>query len=153
MTMPRPDHPDFWLLSQAIIAMDAQARSGQGAEDIIGRYLDPDSVAYVAVQRAMRASDGRFGGRGSTPQLAGTWIDGLLAGMAVQGLKDQAKLTVSTCQDCAMAIEATGPRPDWAAASITYPALFCPASKDSIHHPVPARPGYPRSKPESECDL
>jgi hypothetical protein len=81
----RPDHPDFWLLSQALIELDAQAVSGQKTEDIIGRYLDPGSACYMALQRALRASNG--GARGSIPQLSGIWLDGLIAGMMVQGLK------------------------------------------------------------------
>jgi hypothetical protein len=82
----RPAHPDFWLLSQAVIDNDAAADSGQPMADIIGRYLDPESVIYVAMQRALRAAPRR---PGEQTKLAATWIDGFTAGMHVQSLKQR----------------------------------------------------------------
>lgn len=51
----RPDHPDFWLMSQALIDADKVADAGQEIPDIIGQVVDPDSLRYVAEQRALRA--------------------------------------------------------------------------------------------------
>jgi hypothetical protein len=81
----RPEHPDFWLLSQVLIDQDAQAESGQRALEIIGRYLDPPSVAYMANQRALRVMSGRPAA--GIVQVSAAWIDGFLAGMAAQHLK------------------------------------------------------------------
>lgn len=77
----RPDHPDFWLLSQAVLDQDGQAGTGQPVQDILARRIDPDSAVYMAMQRALRIDPA------SQPRLATAWIDGLLAGMAFQHLK------------------------------------------------------------------
>ena len=77
----RPDHPDFWLLSQAVLDQDGQADVGQPVDDILARRIDPDSAVYMAMQRALRIDPA------SQPQLAAAWIDGLLIGMAFQYLK------------------------------------------------------------------
>lgn len=78
----RPDHPDFWLISQALIDQDAQADSGQDAEEILAAMIDPDSVTYAALQRAGRSSN-------PGPAVAAAWLDGFLTGMAVQQLKNK----------------------------------------------------------------
>lgn len=80
----RPDHPDFWLISQALIGQDAQADSGQDTTEILGRVIDPDSVTYAAIQRA-----GRLKGSYGPAAVAGMWLDGFLAGMTVQQLKNK----------------------------------------------------------------
>jgi len=55
----RPNHPDFWVLANTVSAMDDAAESvGPGQfdfEGLVGEYVDPESLAYVAIQRAMRA--------------------------------------------------------------------------------------------------
>lgn len=85
----RPDHPDFWLLSQAVLDLDAQADAGQDAADIIGRYVNPEALIYVARQRALHAMLRRtVTGYGL---LSASWIDGFLAGMAVRHLQAQAR--------------------------------------------------------------
>jgi hypothetical protein len=82
----RPDHPDFWLISQALLDQDAQSAAGQDTEEILGRMIDPDSAMYAAVQRAkkLRNPDPK-----SAP-VAGAWLDGFLAGMRVQQQKNTA---------------------------------------------------------------
>lgn len=47
----RPTHPDFWLLSQGLIEQDAQSDAGQDQNDLVARYIDPASIAYMADQR------------------------------------------------------------------------------------------------------
>lgn len=81
----RPDHPDFWLLSQGCIDQDAQADAGQGFEDMIGRYVDPASLHYVATQRAIRIA----ANPAQLPLVAGTWLDGFLQGVRFQILKER----------------------------------------------------------------
>jgi hypothetical protein len=81
----RPDHPDLWLLSQVLIDQDAQADSGQGLLEIVGRYLDPESVLYMAAQRALRVMGGQAAA--GRVQVTAAWLDGLIAGMAVQHIK------------------------------------------------------------------
>jgi hypothetical protein len=85
----RPDHPDFWLIVQAVLDTDAAADSRQAFNDIIGRYADPDSVAYMASQRALRLmrAGQPAGVMARQAQLGAGWIDGFLAGAAFQRAK------------------------------------------------------------------
>jgi hypothetical protein len=85
--MNRPDHPDFWLISQAVLDQDAQADSGQSAAEILGRMINPDSVMYAAQQRAMRFTIA-FTGLEAELKTAAAWTDGFLAGMRVQAAKE-----------------------------------------------------------------
>ncbi len=78
----RPDHPDFWLIAQALLDQDAQADAGQDAEEIISRMIHLPSAAYAATQRAARVSK-PF----TSVQVAAAWLDGFLAGMRVQQAK------------------------------------------------------------------
>lgn len=74
----RPDHPDFWLISEALIELDTQADQGASFEDIVGRLVDPESVLYAAVQRAIWRKN--IGG-GSSISL---WMDGFVTGVRYQ---------------------------------------------------------------------
>lgn len=89
----RPDHPDFWLISQALIDTDAQADSGQSFPDITGRIVDVASVMYAAEQRAMRGLVSLHG-RMTTEEsdrnkgtLTALWVDAFVAGARYQHLK------------------------------------------------------------------
>jgi hypothetical protein len=49
----RPDHPDFWLMSEVLVAQDTQADQGvQSFDDMVNRYVDLKSLRYVAEQQA-----------------------------------------------------------------------------------------------------
>jgi len=89
----RPDHPDFWLLSQALTDLDAQSDAGQDFVQVAGRLIDPASAVYVAQQRAQRAmmqsSPGVSGVRAAFSVVGAAWLDGLLTGMAVQRARTQ----------------------------------------------------------------
>lgn len=89
-TPKRPDHPDFWLISQAVIDNDAQADAKQGMDDILARTADPKSALYVAEQRAMRmAAHLPFSGPATMAVFGSLWIDGFMAGARFQALKDR----------------------------------------------------------------
>jgi hypothetical protein len=67
----RPDHPDFWLISQAVIDNDAQADSRtQSVPDITGRVVDTASVMWL---RAL---------------VAAAWVDAFIAGARYQAMKN-----------------------------------------------------------------
>jgi hypothetical protein len=89
--MQRPSHPDFWLLSQALIDSDARADSGQSADDIVGLYANIEAVVYVAAQRARLAL--RRAGVLASPDvrmlMAATWMDAFVAGVRFQHLKQE----------------------------------------------------------------
>jgi hypothetical protein len=46
----RPDHPDFWLISQVLIDNDKASEMGglDGIVDQVARYVDPASIDYAA---------------------------------------------------------------------------------------------------------
>lgn len=57
----RPEHPDFWRLSSIALKYDgrmqaATTRAQQDAtwEDNVARWVDSDSLNYLAMQRSMR---------------------------------------------------------------------------------------------------
>lgn len=83
----RPDHPDLWLISQAVLDLDAQADSGQGTPEIVGRHVDLESAVYMAGQRMLRVVARTHGDRIAPVQVTTAWLDGFIAGMVVQHLK------------------------------------------------------------------
>lgn len=89
--MKRPEHPDFWLISQALLDQDALSGTEE-IDDTLARMIDPESVAYAAIQRAMRA---RGQGSGLEVMLPAIWLDGFYAGMQVQQLKNKQNPDVS----------------------------------------------------------
>jgi hypothetical protein len=85
----RPDHPDFWLISQALIDTDALADSGQSTPDITGRIVDTDSLIYAAEQR-VRLIIGKGHLNPSTRimiAMNALWLDAFVAGTQYQRLK------------------------------------------------------------------
>jgi hypothetical protein len=80
----RPDHPDFWLLSQAILDLDAQADAGQKVNDLVGRFIDPESVIYAALQRGLRGEMIWRGRRVSREMIGAVWLEAFTVGMMVQ---------------------------------------------------------------------
>lgn len=56
----RPDHPDFDILSALITGLDGEvdraAAEGRRFDlgDFVAQYIDPKSLAYLAMQRAIR---------------------------------------------------------------------------------------------------
>lgn len=83
----RPNHPDFWLISEALLDQDAQTDSGQGTQEVLGRMVDPESAAYAATERAKHALRVHPELRPYHAVLAGMWLDGMMTGMQVQQKK------------------------------------------------------------------
>jgi hypothetical protein len=83
MPRPRPDHPDFWKLSNVVIQIDAMAEQHQGFAEIVGAVIDIDSVTYMAEQRAIRAM-GPNASPATMSLIGATWIDGFMAGINYQ---------------------------------------------------------------------
>ncbi len=85
----RPEHPDFWLISQGLIEQDAQAEGGQA----FGRYVDLASLTYVAEQRALRLyqADRRlvYGAVEVQTRIAAAWMDAFIQGIRFEHLKQQ----------------------------------------------------------------
>lgn len=83
----RPEHDDFWRISQAVIDTDTQSEAGQGVSDIAARYVDPESLRYAAQQRAQRLGMNRVIRRNDEAVVAATWMDAFIAGIRFQHLK------------------------------------------------------------------
>lgn len=53
----RPDTPEFWRMAEIILQLDgATEDGGDEFEAMIATATDPASLAYMAMQRAMRAT-------------------------------------------------------------------------------------------------
>lgn len=90
----RPDHPDFWLISEAVQDFDSAADDNAGFDRLVRPIVDIPSLTYTAEQRAARALGA--GARNPlfrvTPELMrlqATWIDGFVAGARFRQLKDR----------------------------------------------------------------
>jgi hypothetical protein len=83
----RPDHPDFWRISEIILANDGRMDAASPAakeqvwKDTTSGVVDVQSVSYTATQRAIRLLGP------PTPQnirqhsaVAALWIDGFITG-------------------------------------------------------------------------
>lgn len=100
----RPDHPDFWALSEIIVANDKHTDNGGDPFEIID--CDEHSMLYMARQRGMRVA--RFlreSGRITEPddgptisQHAATWVDAFAAGLALGKKKSESTITVDDSQ-------------------------------------------------------
>jgi hypothetical protein len=53
----RPDHQDFWRMSNLILKMDGAAVEDPNfdIEALVNEHVDSGSLSYMALQRAMRA--------------------------------------------------------------------------------------------------
>jgi hypothetical protein len=90
------DHPDYRLISQVLLDMDAQQDAGIPFEDTMGRMFSTEPVSRAAMARAGRAAAAR-GSFGLPPGTsrdvqdtvlsAGAWMDGFLAGVMAQQAK------------------------------------------------------------------
>lgn len=87
----RPDHPDFWRLSKAVIATDDAADQGVPIEKIMTDLgiESSKSVAYMAEQRMLRALGHNFVSPQSKALLMGLWIDAFVAGVGFTRQQDQ----------------------------------------------------------------
>ena len=78
-------------LCKIVSEHDAMADSGKTAEEIVSLYYDMDSVAYVAMQRGIRASQRFKIASMIKPDVAyaSLWIDGFIAGMKCKGEENE----------------------------------------------------------------
>lgn len=94
----RPEHPDFWRLSEVMLGMDAgfdetadEPTKARLFEKRFEGVVDRASVVYIAEQRVLRVA-----GRPRNPSqvvqqalLAGLWVDAFLAGVKFAGAEKQ----------------------------------------------------------------
>lgn len=78
----RPDHPDFWRLSEIVLQFDAQADwLSVDINDIVKQSIDLPSATYMALQRALRIKQASSGPSGWWSYLSAAWLEGLVAGI------------------------------------------------------------------------
>lgn len=92
----RPDHPDFWRISEVILGMDAEfdpMNPPEGDRDALWKarvteVVDVDSVMYMAAQRVLRAFGSPTFGGGVDVRMQATisalYIDAFIAGVKYQ---------------------------------------------------------------------
>lgn len=87
----RPDHPDFWRISEILLANDGamEAATGQDEKDVEWRrrvesVVDIESATYAGIQRALRLG-AAIDPRGYLPlkaraAIAALWVDAFVTG-------------------------------------------------------------------------
>lgn len=76
----RPTHPDFERLAAIVRYHDDHAYEAMGKfNDLIGQTIDPDTAAYMSLQRVVRAM-AKLPIFGDPVAGASIWLDGFLAG-------------------------------------------------------------------------
>lgn len=81
----RPQHPDFWAMSRAVVSIDKEVDGGKTVEQVLNEArIDTDSLVYMARQRALRMAQAFPNPDAELlARLASVWIDAFLAGLAV----------------------------------------------------------------------
>lgn len=88
----RPKHPDFWALSEVLVAHDAEMDQGGNFEDAVGRYIHMPSLVYAGTQQAgmavQRLGKLVWGAREVQTALASGFVSAFIVGMKYQIKKD-----------------------------------------------------------------
>jgi hypothetical protein len=85
----RPEHPDFWMLSEIVISQDAAVdNKAITFEEVVNKVVDVHSLAYMAQQRAMRIS-GPYAPVSEQSKIAAVYMDAFLTGAAFQAKKNE----------------------------------------------------------------
>lgn len=81
----RPQHPDFWRISEVVLQNDGQADEGEmPVQDILKDTVDLESLSYFAMQRAGMNCQ-RLGLPDALKTvIAGAWMDAFFAGARFQ---------------------------------------------------------------------
>lgn len=81
----RPDHPDFWRISEVVLQHDGEAVEGKlPLEEIVKDTVDPTSLTYFAMQRAGMTCQKAGMPESLAPVLGSVWLDGFMAGAKFQ---------------------------------------------------------------------
>lgn len=83
----RPKHKDFWNLSEIVLQQDGKTEDADfDFEAYISEVIDPDTVTYMAMQRAMRVGD-----TSQVTSHAAIFLDAFMLGIKWQQRKDEAQ--------------------------------------------------------------
>jgi len=91
----RPDHPDFWRISEIIIDCDDAAEK-EGLDAALDGHVDKESLAYMANQRAYRALNIQTqqdledpATKHSIGIIAAIWMDAFVVGAKFESKKEK----------------------------------------------------------------
>ena len=86
-----PYHPDFDILSGAVMQSDALSESGvMTVVDLVKEVADPETAMHFAVQRgAMVARLTGVRDIKAATAMAGAWLDGMVAGYRLRQAHEQ----------------------------------------------------------------
>lgn len=77
----RPDHPDFWKLSDVVLQHDGLTEDADfDIQAHLATVLDPDSLRYMLAARVKRSHD--RSGAPALVQAQAAWLDGFMIGVA-----------------------------------------------------------------------
>lgn len=81
----RPQHPDFWRISNVVLELDGHASEGVSMSEIVAKLIDEQSLTYMAEQRALWAKHNLPGlTMAAPPALAAIWLTAFAAGIRFQ---------------------------------------------------------------------
>lgn len=82
----RPQHPDFWRISQVVLELDGNASEGNmSVSEIVADLVDEKSLIYMTEQRALWAKQNLPGlTLAYGPALGAIWATAFTAGIRFQ---------------------------------------------------------------------
>lgn len=80
----RPQHPDFWRLSEIVLRHDAVSQDELAMILLLGEHLDNESLEYMALQRGLVAAQRLGLNREGAVMIGTAWMTGVLAGIEFQ---------------------------------------------------------------------
>lgn len=90
----RPNHPDYWALSEVLVSHDAEMDQGGNMEDALARFIDVESLTYAAVNQAgmlVQRTGAKlvYSRRELETAVAASFVSSFVAGMRYQTKKVQ----------------------------------------------------------------
>lgn len=93
----RPDSPDFWELSAAVLRYDGMIEAAPADlrqdvwEGAVAQQIDVDAIVYLSTQRALRAIQGLGLSRDNaitiSSRMSALYVEGFLVGRDTAGVK------------------------------------------------------------------
>lgn len=77
----RPQHPDFWRISEVVLQHDGDAvEAGRSMEEIVKDTVDLESLTYFAMQRAGTYCQAMGLPKDFETLVGSVWMDAFMAG-------------------------------------------------------------------------
>lgn len=79
----RPQHPDFWRMSEVVLGQDADS-GAKTLEEVVGDLVDFPSLEYMAAQRAAQLRRHSHLSEQAAIAAMAAWLTGFAAGAEFQ---------------------------------------------------------------------